>query len=247
MKTTRLSVIILTASMFLVCLLSSFELVTKIKGDGNLTKEKYDIADFDEIKISCPGNIYYDQKNGTPALKVETDRNILDNLDMIVKDRVLIIKPKKHSINLSPTKFELHVCSPGLESVKLAADANVYIEDLTTTDVEIEVAGSGSVKISGKLAAVDLEAEISGSGNICFGTGTVSEAEFAVSGNGIIRAEELEAQKAEAKIAGNGEIRLNAVQKLSTSIAGSGNIYYKGNPQIKSNTAGSGRVIPVTK
>lgn len=245
MKTMRKNVILLTTSLAAICLLSSFELITKIKGDGKLTKEKYDIARFDEIKVSCPGDIYYEQSNGTPVLKVETDKNILDNLDIIVKDDVLIIKPKKYSTSLEPTKMEIHVSSANLESIKLSASGNIYVGNLNTTDLEIDLSGSGSVKFTGKIEVLDLEADISGSGNVCFGKGKVSEEEFTVSGSGVILAEDIEAQKAEAKIAGSGEIRLYVVQKLSTSIAGSGNIYYKGNPQIKSNTAGSGRVSPI--
>ncbi len=245
MKTIGRKVIFLTFSLAIVSMLSSFDLVTKIKGDGNITKEKYDIADFDEIKLSCPGNVYYTQSKGTPTLKVETDKNILENLDLIVKDDVLIIRPNKFSVNLFPTKLEVYVSSANLESVKLASSGNIYVDDLNTTDLDVELSGSGSIKFADRLEAVDLEVDISGSGNVCFGKGKVSDAEYSIAGSGTIKAQDLEAQKAEAKIAGSGDVWLNAVQKLSTSIAGSGNVYYKGNPQIKSSTAGSGRVSPI--
>lgn len=67
----------------------------KVSGDGNVVSKEIPIKDYDEIQIEGENvDFKYMQSDDVPYLKVETDQNIMDLLDINTDSKVLVVRPK---------------------------------------------------------------------------------------------------------------------------------------------------------
>lgn len=113
---------------------------------------------------------------------------------------------------------------------------------ISTTNLKVEIAGSGSVKID-ELSAKKLSSTIAGSGSIHIsGKDKLEKQEIEISGSGDIFTENMMTTDANVSISGSGSCRIYVTDNLKASIAGSGDVYYKGKPSINSSVAGSGKI-----
>ena len=102
------------------------------------------------------------------------------------------------------------------------------------------VAGSGDSVLKG-LQKEDLDVTIAGSGNVDL-TGDVSALTVTVAGSGNVNAFELISDKAEVTISGSGDVDVDAKTDLAATIMGSGDVTYKGDPAVHKTIMGSGSV-----
>src|SRR6186713_3267640 len=86
-----------------LCVLSSGCWSTKqIKGSGNVISENRTVADFDTVSLAGSGKLELDQ-NGTEALSITADDNLLELLTSEVKGHRLVLAVKK-GFNVNPSK-----------------------------------------------------------------------------------------------------------------------------------------------
>ena len=65
--------------------------INKVSGDGNVVSKEIPIKDYDEIQIEGENvDFKYMQSDDVPYLKVETDQNIMDLLDINTDSKVLV-------------------------------------------------------------------------------------------------------------------------------------------------------------
>jgi hypothetical protein len=93
---------------------------------------------------------------------------------------------------------------------------------VTTHRAEVNVAGSGDVRVKG--AAQTLTVSVAGSGDAWL--------------------QEFEAEDVSVNVAGSGDARVNARQRLRASVAGSGDVRYTGPAKdVSHSSVGSGRLV----
>jgi len=107
-------------------------------------------------------------------------------------------------------------------SVSVPGSGTIIIDDMQCELLNVDIPGSGDVKING--SANKLSASISGSGGV--------------------DADGFEVSSCYVSISGSGNCGVNVSEELSVSISGSGNVKYTGSPSVKSNISGSGSVDP---
>ena len=230
-----------------------------IKGNGTIVTQNFDVTNFDEVSISLPATVNFTVSNDY-SCTVRVDENILEYLDIKVKDDELIMKKsEKHkNTNLRTTEFVIDITAPSLETVNLAGsgtfnafspmevnelDVNlagsgdvVFHETLSVQEVELNVAGSGSLTCN-ELLADKLDANVAGSGDLNVKAGTVNKAEAGVAGSGDCDLY-CDIDILEANVAGSGDIKARVNGKLTYSIFGSGDIGYYGNPIVEGDKLG---------
>lgn len=258
--------ILIIATVLVGMTLSScdFEAYSKtIEGDGNIVTRNYDVTMFDEISVALPATVNYTVSDNYSCV-VRVDENLLEYLDIKVKDDELLLgRLKEHNnINLKATEFVIEVTAPSLKEINLAGSGTfnalsplegealevnlagsgdiVFHETLTFTEIDLSVAGSGDLSCN-ELVADKLDADIAGSGDLKVVGGTVRKAEANVAGSGDIVLT-CDIENLEADIAGSGDIKARVSGKLKYSIIGSGEISYYGNPVVEGDKAGSGKV-----
>lgn len=213
-----------------------------IKGKGATVTETRNLTGFNKISLDIDADVTYTQ-DSVYFVEISAQQNVLDVITTEISAGELEIEfskwVRKHS------NIEIIIHSPDLREVDLDGSGNFESTGmLTTTDLELEVSGSGNIVLYG-VTATELDADISGSGNIYISSGVVTNEDAKISGSGNIEADDLKANNSKAKISGSGSISVWVLDQLDATISGSGDIKYKGNPITNTTISGSGSVIHI--
>lgn len=234
--------IILSILLLVSCIPTQAQWGKKIKGDGNLTSENRNVADYDEISVN--GNIKVVLINGKEGnITLEGEKNILDNIELVTKNDKLIIKSKDH-VELRPSKGkDIRITVPIEQVSKLSLNGSGEIEGtfpLKSDAIKLQVNGSGDLEVA--LDATNVKASVTGSGDIEV-SGKADYFEAVVTGSGDIDGNELIANICEGKVVGSGDIKFHAEEELDAKIVGSGDIEInKTVKRIEKKIVGSGDV-----
>lgn len=214
----------------------------KVKGNGKMTTETRNTADYDGIK--CAGGMDYILVAGNEgAIKLEGEENLLEYIITEVKNGNLIVKTKK-GINLRPSSNkELKVTIPfkDVNEVSLAGSGDLWNTDtIKANDLEVALAGSGDIVLDIETSSV--EGSIAGSGDLTL-KGNTNDLVAKVAGSGDFHGFTLQANNTTVSIAGSGDAEVVSNKSLKARVAGSGDIEYRGNPDKEdTKVSGSGSI-----
>ena len=188
-------------------------------GSGNVVSESRNVSGFTKIDLTGAGEVTIDQ-NGTEALTIEADDNLMSKVTSEVVDGTLRLGERSNLISLTkPVKYR------------------VSVKDLTG----LMISGSGTVTAA-KITSSRLAVDINGSGRVTAG-GTVENQDLMISGSGDYQAKDLQTKITTVKISGSGDAAVSVSDSLDIQMSGSGKLTYYGNPpQVTQQISGSGRV-----
>lgn len=252
---------VIIASTLLFFNTSQAQWKSTIKGDGNVITEKRDIEPYTSIVIHTNVDVSLIKgKEGVVTLKGE--KNILEHLELAVKNNVLNIRTKKN-VSLKPSlKNQIAIEIPITTVVKLEVNGSGEIkgkDPIKGDEVKLIVNGSGDLNItldanavkafvsgSGDLKAIlhakTIKASLSGSGDIKL-SGEATALNAAVTGSGDIDSRTLQVRNGVAKVVGSGDVYITASEQLSATIVGSGDIHINGDVgKIEKKIVGSGSI-----
>lgn len=234
-----------------------------VKASKNYVTKDIRIENFERISIAGSQDVTFKQRSGKPGVEVYTSDNIVDLLDIHVKDNTLVIGFKKN-VSVSYDILEVRVTAPDLKGVSVAGSGNFTFANGLKTDGDLSISVAGSGDILGKdIRCNYMKASIAGSGDIKAETIHCNSLKGSVAGSGDMSVQEITSSAVEASIAGSGTILLSGTskeasysvsgsgdlfaeklesQRVSTSIAGSGNIKCFATEYLKVRTSGSGSV-----
>ena len=226
-------------------------IVKKVQGNGVIVEKEFEIKDYHKINIEGAFDINYSITD-SPFFEISTDENILEYIDVYVKNNTLHIKVKKEQsgtcYNLSPTKLNINSSSSTLSAISIAGSGDVDIQsDLFTESFSIKVSGSGDVKNKGVIKTTDLKIDIAGSGDISL-CGEAKNATMSIAGSGDINLRSFSIENVDCSVSGSGDMKLAVKEKLIYAIAGSGDITYTGEPRIlEGSVSGSGTIKKINE
>ena len=181
----------------------------------------------------------------TKDIKVYTSDNIIDLLDIKVKDNTLYIGFKKN-VNVSYKKLDVRVSAETLNGISVAGSGDIFLKNGLQTDdnLTINVAGSGDIKGSG-IKCNDMKVSVAGSGDINANNITCNNLKVSVAGSGDMILKNVTATGTEASVAGSGSATITGTtQTASYSVAGSGDLLTEGYEaqRVSASVAGSGSI-----
>lgn len=266
----RLTTII---SMFLLLACSTFGFAENqfsifggktVKASNRYVTKDIRVSNFNKIELSGSPDVIYRQKAGKPCVEVYTSDNIVDLLDIYVKDGTLVVKFKK-GVRVSYNKLEIRVSSERINDICIAGSGDIKLAGhIKTDDMNISIAGSGDingenisstggfkVSIAGSgdtelnnIHCNDLSLSIAGSGDMKINNAVTSgSTDVAIAGSGTVKLSG-SSQEAELKISGSGDLYASGYQakRVSATVSGSGNIECYATEFLKARTSGSGSV-----
>jgi hypothetical protein len=184
---------------------------------GETTERRWAWSGANRVNIAVPGDIHYRVGEGDEVI-VRGSIRLLDHI--IVEDDSIALK-----CGASRRGHHLDITLPGkaFREINLAGSGNLVGENLDQEKLELNIAGSGSMRATGSVGTV--EVSIAGSGNAKLGEVTMERLELNVAGSG--DAEAAPAASAEVNIVGSGNLRLLTRPKnLETTIIGSGRVIH---------------------
>jgi hypothetical protein len=208
-------------------------------GSRNIITENRVVSGFDRVDVSGGGSLDIIQ-DGTEALTVETDDNVMQYITSEVRGGTLYLGMDFGMRSLIPSRlhFTLHV--KDLAGISTSGSWTVVSAAIKATDLDINVSGTGDVQVD-SLTVDKLSASISGSGKMTL-AGETKQQGIDISGSGKYLAGDLRSQDATITISGSGSITVWATGTLAAHISGSGSVSYYGSPQVSFDQSGSGSV-----
>lgn len=235
----------------------------EVKASKNYVTKQIKISDFDQIAVSGSLDVTYTQQSGKPKVEIYTSDNIVDLLDIYVKNGKLNLGFKKN-VKVSYNKLEIRVTSEDLNAVNVAGSGDFkFTNGLKTDQLKMNVAGSGDItandiqcsqgftaNVAGsgdieckQLKAADMDISVAGSGDLKIENALVTSVNASVAGSGTVKISG-SADKANYSVAGSGDLYANdfKVQNISASVAGSGDIKCHAVEHLKARVSGSGTI-----
>ncbi len=235
----------------------------EVKASKNYVTKQIKVSDFNQIAVSGSLDVTYTQQSGKPKVEIYTSDNIVDLLDIYVKNGKLNLGFKKN-VKVSYNKLEIRVTSEDLNAVNVAGSGDFkFTNGLKTDQLKMNVAGSGDITASNiqcsqgftanvagsgdieckQLKAADMDISVAGSGDLKIENALVTSANASVAGSGTVKISG-SADKANYSVAGSGDLYANdfKVQNISASVAGSGDIKCHAVEHLKARVSGSGTI-----
>ncbi len=180
-----------------------------IVGSGIIVSEPRTLPAFHSVNASITETEIVITQAGAQSVQIETDDNIIDEIEMYVSGGVLIIESQA--------------------TYDTAQGVRIFID---MTDVQsLQFSGFGTMSASGISSGGDLSVAMTGVGNMTL-SGAVDTYHGTLEGVGGIDAEALQTRESTIDLIGVGPCRITVAEKLTATISGEGNIYYAGHPPI---------------
>ncbi|MBD2769862.1 DUF2807 domain-containing protein [Hymenobacter sp. BT664] len=208
------------------------------KGKGDIVTRQLTVPAFEGVNLRIVADVVLTE-GATQKVEVRGQENIINRLKTAVDNGTWEIEFDNRVSDYD--KLTVYVTLPRLRRVVNSGSGSIQgLSTFTTSDLSVNVNGSGNTVLATTATTVD--AGISGSGNIELSGSTPSQS-VRISGSGSYRGFGLRSDQCEVSISGSGQVEVTANTTLRADIAGSGNVRYKGRPSINATVSGSGRVI----
>ena len=190
-----------------------------IRGNGHMVTREEKLDPF--INVDTGGAFRIDWRSGPPAVSVTTDENLMQYIEMEVRDQVLYVRTTRntrpsHSIRLALT-------SNALEGASFSGASQLTAHKLTGSRFYLETTGASKATLDG--AVDELVANLTGASNL--------------------RAESLQTKTANLSVTGAGNAQIAVSDSLKVSITGAGKVEYIGNPpHLEREITGAGSIRP---
>lgn len=237
MKTKQIQLIGIFA--FLSILLSScWFLGPSVKGNGNVTEEVRQVAEFDQINVSRGMNVYISQ--GSPAkVVVIADNNLHEVIETRVEGGTLKVYVNEN-IRWAKEK-KVMVTVEKLSGLESTSGSNVWSQNQIMSE-NLEMKATSGANITLDVNAKYLKAGCSSGANIRI-SGLAKEAELGTSSGANLKGEELKAENCKMKASSGGNVSSTVHGRLEAKASSGGNVVYYGEPtETDVNTSSGGNI-----
>src|SRR5215470_10337706 len=187
-----------------------------IRGNGQIKTEERPVTSFANVDAS--GAFEIEWQNGSPAVRITTDENLLPYIENNVSDDTLRLRSRDH---VWPTHgIKVVISSPTRTGAKMRGAVKLIVKQLSGPTFALESKGASEVILDGTIDR--LLADMTGASQLA--------------------ADGLQAKTAEISTTGAGDTDVAVTDTLKVVITGAGKVTYTGNPTIKKQITGAGSV-----
>jgi hypothetical protein len=188
-----------------------------IRGNGQVVSEQRNVDPF--VNVETGGAFRVEWNSGAPSASITVDENLMQYVEMKVKDNVLHVRTTER---VRPThSIKLELTSTALEGASFSGASRLNAHQLSGPKFYLETTGASNVVLDG--AVDELVANMTGASDL--------------------RAESLQTKTAELSVTGAGDARVAVSDTLKVSITGAGKVEYIGNPpHIEREITGAGSI-----
>jgi hypothetical protein len=209
-----------------------------VTGNGNVTRQKRDVAAFTGIQVGSGIDVILTQ--GVPqSVEVEADENLQEWINTEVTGGILHINTDK-SIRFAKTKT-VHITCQTLDKIGVSSAGDVTGTNLFKTGtLDIDMSSAGDLRLEVEADAISVTISSAGNVNLMGKTGSL-KADLSSAGD--LNAFDLEAKKGDVSVSSAGKARVYITEEASFHASSAGDIDYKGEPKVTDiNTSSAGSV-----
>ena len=188
-----------------------------VRGNGHMKTEERPVGAF--ANIDAGGAFEIEWQNGSPALRVTTDENLLPYIENNVSDDTLHLRTREH---LWPTHgIKVVISSPTRTGAKIRGAVKLTAKQLSGQTFALESKGAAEVSLDG----------------------TIDRLLVDMTGASQLVADGLQTKTAEISTTGAGDADVAVTDTLKVVITGAGKVSYTGNPAtIDKRITGAGSI-----
>jgi hypothetical protein len=187
-----------------------------IRGNGHIKTDDRTVGAFAEIDAG--GAFEIEWQNGSPALQISTDENLLRYVESDVSGDTLRLRTHEQ---IWPTHgIKVVISSPTRTAARIRGAVRLTAKQLTGPKFALEASGASRVSLGGNVN--ELLADMTGASEL--------------DANG------LQTKIAEISTTGAGDVEVAVAETLKVSITGAGKVSYSGNPTIEKHIVGAGSI-----
>ncbi len=188
-----------------------------LRGNGHIVTEQRNVDPF--VNVETGGAFRVDWRNDAPSASITVDENLMQYVEMEVRDKVLHVRTTR---SVRPThSIKLTLTSNALEGASFSGASRMNAHQLSGAKFYLETTGASNVTLDG----------------------VVDELVANMTGASDLRAESLKTKMAELSVTGAGDARVAVSDTLKVSITGAGKVEYTGNPpHIEREITGAGSI-----
>jgi hypothetical protein len=188
-----------------------------IRGNGHITTEERSVTAFTNVDAS--GAFEIEWENGSPALRLRTDSNLLPYIENDVSGDTLRLRTREH---IWPTHgIKVVISSPTRTGGNMRGAVKLTVKQLNGPIFALESTGASEVTLDGSIDRLLVD----------------------MTGASQLVADRLQAKTAEISTTGAGDADVAVSDTLKVVITGAGKVTYSGNPPtIKKQITGAGSI-----
>jgi hypothetical protein len=188
-----------------------------VRGNGQIKTEERQVGAFANVDTS--GSFEIEWQNGSPALRITTDENLLPYIDNDVSEDTLHLRTRDH---IWPTHgIKIVISSPTRTGGRTRGAVKLTVKQLSGPTFALESKGASEVTLSGNIDRLLVD----------------------MTGASQLAAAGLQTKTAEISTTGAGDSEVAVSDTLNVAITGAGKVTYSGNPAtIKKQITGAGSI-----
>ena len=246
LKRTNLSCMHRPFHTFLLALLGALFVAgcgisfTHVTGNRQLASQTRTVEAFQGVVLAGSMDLVY-TPSARRSLRIEGESNLLPYVLTEVDDGELKVYVKDHADLETHQPLTVYVSGPAVHTLTLAGSGNLSTQGLLAPSdhLNLTLAGSGDLRVD-SLNCPLVELKLAGSGDL-YVSGDTRTLNLKLVGSGNIHARGLRSEDAHTTIAGSGDADIYVSQNLQSNIVGSGNLNFWGSPtSVSNNGLGSG-------
>jgi hypothetical protein len=228
--------VLLTATLFASCRFLGGE---RVRGNGNIVTVQRNMGDFNSIDAGGAVEVRVRQ-DAAHSVRVETDENLLEYLEIFKDGNTLVIQPQK-GYNLQPSdEVIVYVAAPEFRVINVSGASRIMGENRISGNT-LELGASGASEIQMDVSLSKLQADLSGSSALQL-KGNAARFEAEGSGASKFKCLDLVTDETSLDISGATDAEITANKQLNIEASGASNVDYRGNPSISQNSSGASSV-----
>lgn len=209
----------------------------RIKGNGKITTQTYNLKNFNSIDVGGAKNLYIKQ-DSVFSVKIQTDENLLKLVNVDVKDNELNVYARD-GYWLDPSdKINIYVSMPVLKGLVVSGASEIKTEGKFIQNEKMIVEVSGASDGTLAVRAPDFSIEASGASTLNI-VGETKTFVANVNGASTLNAYDLKAESTTVDASGASTANVFASINLNAEASGASNVNYKGNPSVKVDASGA--------
>lgn len=213
-----------------------------IRGQGKMITKEYSVPEYSAVRIDANMTVVY-KAASSDIVKVEIQENLLEYLDISVKNNQLVVKADRDFIISNNNAPVIYITAPGLNELIFGGLVEIKDSDTVQSD-ELKLLVGGSLDGKLNIDTNKLTVNISGIGDIML-SGRASLADITLGGAATLNALNLETENSSIRLSGMGEVSLSCSDTLDIQVDGMGTVNYRGTPSVSQKTSGMGSVNSV--